>query len=323
MRVLILGAGGFIGLPLAQTLRSAGHEVVGLSRTAPKDFSGLLDHVRADREDTRAVAAAARERRIEVVVDLLALTQAATAHLLDALEGHIARYVLVSSADVYLNYGGLFRKVAQPTCEAVREDSPLRTSRYPYRGVQPRADTDPDRWLDDYDKIPVETDVAARATIDWTILRLPMVFGPGDRQRRFGWLIGPLAAGVEHIAMPRAWARWQTTYGYVDDVAAGVALAATHEAASRRVFNLGLGQAPTHEEWGARFAAVMDWRGQITFDHDPTSSLATRIQGLDLSFPLILDTQRIRSELGFAEVVDERTALARTIEHELKHGAIP
>jgi hypothetical protein len=42
-----------------------------------------------------------------------------------------------------------------------------------------------------------------------------------------------------------------------------------------------------------------------------------RIKALDLSFPLVLDTQRIRSELGFTEVLDEHTALARTIEHEL------
>ena len=198
------------------------------------------------------------------------------------------------------------------------EEAPLRTSRYPYRGTKRRANNDPDRWRDDYDKIPIEAHAAARPGIDWTILRLPMVFGPGDRQRRFGWLIRPLAAGAEHIAIPRQWAQWRTSYGYVEDVAAGIALAATHEAASRRVFNLGMRQAPTHEEWVARFAAVIGWRGQVRFDFDPMSPLSTQIKALDLSFPLVLNTQRIRSELGFTEVVDEHTALARTIEHEFE-----
>jgi nucleoside-diphosphate-sugar epimerase len=144
-----------------------------------------------------------------------------------------------------------------------------------------------------------------------------MVFGPQDRQHRFGRLIRPLAAGAEHIVMPRPWAQWRTSYGYVEDVAAGIALAATHEAASRRVFNLGMRQAPTHDEWVARFAAVFGWRGQIMSESDPMSPLSTRIKALDLSFPVVLDTQRIRSELGFLEVVDECTALAQTIEHEL------
>jgi nucleoside-diphosphate-sugar epimerase len=318
MRLLIIGAGGFIGVPLAQHLTSAGHEVIGLSRTAPKTLAGLLHHVCADREDPRAVAAAVKSGRIESVVDLLALTEEATRRLLDPLEGHIARYILVSSGDVYRNYGGLLRKEeAQPILDAVGEGAPLRASCYPYRGAKPRPDKDPDRWLDDYDKIPIEDNVVARSGIDWTILRLPMVFGPQDRQHRFGWLIRPLAAGAEHIVMPRPWAQWRTSYGYVEDVAASIALAATHEAASRRVFNLAMPQAPTHEEWIARFAAVFGWRGQIRFDSDPTSPLSMRIKALDLSFPLVLDTQRIRSELGFTEVLDEHTALARTIEHEL------
>jgi nucleoside-diphosphate-sugar epimerase len=318
MRLLIVGAGGFIGVPLARQLTSAGHEVIGLSRAVPKAFAGLHDHVRADRDDAPAVVAAVRSRRIESIVDLCALTEATTRRLLDALEGHIARYVLISSGDVYRNYGGLHRKeTVQPIPAAMGEEAPLRTSRYPYRGAKSRSSSDPDRWLDDYDKIPIEANTMARPSIDWTILRLPMVFGPGDRQHRFGWLIRPLATGAKHIAVPQPFSQWQTSYGYVEDVAAGVALAATHEAASRRVFNLGMPQAPTHEEWVARFAAVIGWRGAIKFDSDPMSPLATKIKTLDLSFPLVLDTQRIRSELGFAEVIDERTALARTIEHEL------
>lgn len=317
MRLLIVGAGGFIGAPLAQHLAKAGHEVIGLSRSAPDVAAGLSDHVRADREDPRAVVAAVKSRRIESVIDLLALTEATTGRLLDALEGHIARYVLISSADVYRNYGGLHRKeAAEPMSDAMGEDAPLRASRYPYRGAEPRSDDDPSRSFDDYDKIPIEADAMARPRIDWTILRLPMVFGPGDRQRRFGWLIRPMAAAAEHIALPRSFARWRTSYGYVEDVAAGIALAATHQAASRRVFNLGMDEASTHEEWIARFAAVTGWRGSINFDAT-TSPLARQVEALDLSFPLVLSTRRIRSELGFAEVVEERTALARTIEHEL------
>jgi nucleoside-diphosphate-sugar epimerase len=141
---------GFIGLPLAQHLTSAGHEVIGLSRTAPTILAGLLYHVCADRGDAQAVAAAVKSGRIESVVDLLALTEEATRRLLDALEG---------------------------------------------------------------------ANVVARSGIDWTILRLPMIFGPQDRRHRFGWLIRPLAAGAEHIAMPRPWAQWRTSCGVYSTLA--------------------------------------------------------------------------------------------------------
>jgi hypothetical protein len=52
---------------------------------------------------------------------------------------------------------------------------------------------------------------------------------------------------------------------------------------------------------------------------NPLSPLATHIKALDLSFSLILSIQRTGSALGLAEIVDERTALARTIEHELSY----
>jgi nucleoside-diphosphate-sugar epimerase len=321
MRILVVGAGGFIGRFGARHLQASGHEVIGLSRSRPADMSGLADHIAADRQDAAAIARIVRERSIDTVIDLLAFTQGATAPLLDALDGRGVRYVLASSADVYRNFGKLHRKESgKPLLGALDEDSPLRESRFPYRGVRPRSEHDPMRWLDDYDKIPIEQNVVARSDLDWTILRLPMIFGPGDRQRRFRWVIQPIASGAKSIAVPRAWAAWRTTYGYIDDVAAGIVLAATHSAARRRIFNLGMNEAPTHAEWVARFAIITGWRGDIEDDTDPASPLNAAIAGLALSVPLVLATQRIRSELGYREVVDGETALRRTLEDELRHS---
>ncbi len=64
------------------------------------------------------------------------------------------------------------------------EDAPLRDRRYPYRGEVPRATDDPERWLDDYDKILVEQAVMGELSLPGTVLRLPMVYGPGDLQHR-------------------------------------------------------------------------------------------------------------------------------------------
>jgi hypothetical protein len=67
---------------------------------------------------------AVKSRRIESIVDLLALTEATTPRLLDALEGQIARYMLISSGNVYRNYGGLHRKEAvQPIPTAMDEEA--------------------------------------------------------------------------------------------------------------------------------------------------------------------------------------------------------
>ena len=41
-------------------------------------------------------------------------------------------------------------------------------------------------WVDDaYDKIPVERAVLGNPALPGIVLRLPMVYGPGDRLHRF------------------------------------------------------------------------------------------------------------------------------------------
>lgn len=55
------------------------------------------------------------------------------------------------------------------------EDSELRRDRYPYRGAGLEG------VPDDYDKLDVEERWLDRGAV---VLRLPMVYGPHDRQRR-------------------------------------------------------------------------------------------------------------------------------------------
>lgn len=315
MRVLVLGGTGFIGGPLAERL-AADHEVVVLhrgGRDLPDGVAGVL----ADRADPVAVRAAIRKTRASTVIDLLAMTQADTLPLFETLAGEIERYVLISSADVYRNYSGLHRKASpEPTPALLAEDSPLRETSFPYRLAEPRAVDDPLKVQDDYDKIPLERAIAGQASFGWTVLRLPMVYGPGDRQRRFAWLIRPMAARAERIVAPTAWLDWRTSYGFVEDVAGAIALAATHAAARDRTFNVGPADARPHRDWAARLAAAMGWSGEIIEGEAP-GPMGAALAALDLRYPLATDTHRIRAELGYEEAVAPDEALRLTIADEL------
>src|ERR1039458_10088652 len=64
------------------------------------------------------------------------------------------------------------------------EESPLRTTLHPYRNRP--AGSIPFDWVTpDYDKILVERVVRSEPSLAATILRLPMVYGPGDPLHRF------------------------------------------------------------------------------------------------------------------------------------------
>jgi nucleoside-diphosphate-sugar epimerase len=202
---------------------------------------------------------------------------------------------------------------------SLTEVSPLRRRLYPYRTDPRRPKDDPQAWMDDYDKIPIERAVAAAEGLDGAIVRMPMVYGPRDRQRRFAWAIRPMAAGAKVLEVDAAWADWRTSYGYLDDVAAGLALAAVHPAAAGRTFNLGPACAPDHRAWASRIAEALHWRGDILrVDRAAVvEPLKSRLDGLDLGVPLATDTSRIRRELGYAEVTEPAEALRRTIEDEI------
>jgi nucleoside-diphosphate-sugar epimerase len=306
--VLVLGATGFIGGPLVRALRAMGAEVVAASRGG-----GGPDGVAADRGDAGAVLRLVRARGVRTVIDLIAYTQGDTLPLFEALGGHAERYVLASSMDVYRNYEGLHRKAAvDPIPGPLSESSPLRTTPFPYRAEPPRRESDPEAWLDRYDKIPLEA-ALRRSDLRHTIARLPMVYGPGDRQRRFRWAIGPMLRARPHITIDPTWAAWRTTYGFVDDVAHGLAHAARHPAAADQTFNLGEADPPDHARWLARFAGRLGWSGAVRLEGAPPGN---PLAALDLGYTLVADTRAMRETCDWREPTPLEEALERTVADE-------
>lgn len=312
MRLMIVGANGFIGRAVARAATARGTEVFAVSRSPPSGRPDGFTHLTGDRRRAARIRELSVDLGLDAIVDVIAMTLVDTLPLLRALEGVDARYVLVSSSDVYRNYGLLHRQErGMPVTTQIAEDGALRKSRYPYRTNPPRASDDPRRWLEDYDKIPIERAVRAQAP-RWTILRLPMVYGPGDAQHRFRWAIEHMATSDLPLVIPRAFAFWVSTYGYVDDVADAIALASMHPSAQNRVYNVGEPDCVHHLDWARRFATALGWAGRIEIGADAND----RLEPLDLSVPLRLSSRRIRDELGYQESVEPEDRLARTVADE-------
>jgi nucleoside-diphosphate-sugar epimerase len=320
MRVLLIGSRGAIGQAAAASLVRSGFYVVGASRSTPTS-PHESEHVTVDRNDVSGILDVVRNRRVDTVIDLIAWTAGTTRPLLDRLDGVVGRYVLISSCDVYRNYELLQRKDrGEALLGEADEGSALRRTRFPYRGESERSVGDPSHWMDGYDKIPIEEDVQ-RLKSDWTILRLPMVFGPGDKQRRFRWAIAPMLAKQESISIPAAWLNWTTTYGYIDNVGAAIALAAHHPNAAREIFNVGDTPPVDHAAWIERFRGAIGWTGDVHDDRDRTSPLANATASLDLTVPLKVSFSKLHSSLGFRPTVAVKATIEATITDEEQRGA--
>lgn len=320
MRVVVIGGTGFIGRETVARLATRDAEVLVIHRGRTQ--APLPDGVRtaeADRMDNGALAAILDDFRPETVIDVLAMTEANTLPVLQAVSGRAERYVLISSADVYGNYGGLIGKEHEtPITRPLREDDPLREVRYPYRGKE--GNEEERAFFDQYDKIVVEALARSELELEATVLRLPMVFGPGDRQHRFGWMVKAARAGGKVELDERA-AAWRSTHGYVTDVAEGVALAATDMRAHGKTYNLGRADAPDLAHWLAKVAALMGVSLEIeTVPARRRGLLADFADSVHMEYPLMLDTRRIRSELDYREVVPEDEALRQAMVWEEQGG---
>src|SRR5262245_19639756 len=137
MRVLVIGGTRFIGPRLVHRLAAAGHDVNVFHRG--RTTAALPAGVRALLGDRRRLADHAGEfRRFapDVVVDMIAVTEADALSVVATFRGVAGRLVAISSGDVYRAYGVFTRlEPGPPEPTPLREDSPLRQVLFPYRAA--------------------------------------------------------------------------------------------------------------------------------------------------------------------------------------------
>jgi nucleoside-diphosphate-sugar epimerase len=182
MKVLIAGASGALGVPLTRALLSAGHEVIGLSRT-PGNREKLralgAEPLIADVMDRRALLAAVDGLKADAVVHALtalkktpirhrdmaatnALREVGTANLLAAARAVGARRFLVESMIFGYGYGDWGTKV-------LTEDDP------------PFGPPGQSRWLERHIRAmrSAESQTIAAEGIEGIALRYGLLYGPG------------------------------------------------------------------------------------------------------------------------------------------------
>ncbi|QDM33319.1 NAD(P)-dependent oxidoreductase [Tardiphaga sp. vice352] len=235
MKILVTGAGGFVGAAVANEALRAGHDVVGTIRPGSSglrlaDFQSRLNLVALDLRDAGEVNALMRDHRPDFVVHIawsgvnnksrserLQITDnvETSCQLLEAGAEHgVSKFVGMGSQG---EYGPLDKKIAET-------DLPLPTTLY---GASKLAVHYLTRQL------------AAQSGLSYAWIRIFSTYGPGDNPH---WLIPSLINQMLDGQRP------QTTFGeqlwdclFIDDIATAVVAVATLPAAEG-VFNLGSGQ---------------------------------------------------------------------------------
>jgi nucleoside-diphosphate-sugar epimerase len=224
VKVLVLGGTRFIGRAIVEELAGAGHDVlvVHRGRLEPPDMPAVR-HLHAERSELAAHRDELDAFDPEAAIDCRALTRADSEAVLGLL-GKDVRLVVISSVDVYRAFGAV-NDDRETDPVPLDEESPVRPTRYPYRGRAP--------GMDDYDKLDVEDVYLARGA---TSFRLPMVYGEHDYQLREEYILRRVRAGRPRI--PFGSGQWLAARGYVRDIARGIRLSLGVPQAVGEVMNL-------------------------------------------------------------------------------------
>jgi nucleoside-diphosphate-sugar epimerase len=317
MRILVIGGTRFMGPLVVRSLSEQGHEVTVFHRGQTR--SDLPRGVREILGDRRSLAESAVElQRLapEAVLDMIPENEQEALEVMRIFSGVARRVIAISSQDVYRAFGRVNGKETGPVeSMPITEESALRQNLYPYRGETVRDQDDPKKWQDDYDKILVERVVMSDASLPGTILRLPMVYGPGDYQHRLFSYLKRMDDNRPAILLDEAEAQWRWTHGYVENVADAIAMAVTDDRAAGRIYNVGEPFTFTMAEWVGKVGRTAGWQGRVVSVSNGRLPEPLR-WGINAEQDIVVDSSRIRRELGYEEQVDLEEALKRTVAWE-------
>jgi len=304
MRVVVIGGTEFIGRRLVDELVGRGDEVliVHRGRTEPDDATTCA-HLHVDRADFGAVADRVRAFRPDAVVDNIALTR----RDVDAVLPHLpdVPIVVLSSMDVYRAFGLLLADDDSPLPVPIDESAPLRPDRYPYagRGI----------GLDDYDKLDVEPAYLARGG---TVLRLAMIYGPHDSQRREEFVLRRVRAGRTRI--PVGPAATVFTRLHVDDAAGAVVAALDRPAAAAgEVFNIGEPASFSMRAWMRVILTAAGHDAELVRVPDGDLPADLRLTRATTQH-VVVSSRKATDRLGWRPA-DPAESVARSVRWHLKH----
>ncbi len=320
MRLLLIGGNGFIGRFVVVALQQQGHTVAVFHRGTTAVPDGV-DEIRGDHNQLHASAQQLRRFAPDVVIDLVLSSGPQAEELMDVFRSATRQVVMLSSMDVYRAVGISQGTESGPLQEGpFTEESELRRTLHLYTPEVLHVMRKIFPWVtDDYDKIPAERTVMNDPELAGTVLRLPMVYGPGDLLHRFYPVVKRVLDRRRHIIFPETLAAWRSPRGYVENVAAAIARAATDDRASGRIFNVCEEPSFSELEWAKKITSEMRWDGEfvvLPVDRTPRHLLKPGNAAQDWT----ASSARIRRELGYVEPVAIDEAIRRTVDWQRENA---
>lgn len=318
MKILIIGGTKFIGKAVARQAAARGHDVTLFNRgkTAPdtnfKVICGDVDDIKSYRDELR-------NANFDVVIHAIAYNERHSLDVIEVFSHTNARIIALGSQDCYeafyqLNHG---RDSAEMP---IAEDSETCHKRLYWQ------DRPGSKVYEDYDK-NLMTDALLKAHMEGKVaacvLRLGMVFGPGDHQFRYrhGKMIRRIYDREPLMTFGAIEQTQLFSFGYIENVAAAIVHTAESPTTNGRVFNISERKTRSFRRWAELYA---DAAG-VPFEFSILPDALLQKDLADINNPprlLLMDTRAFAEATGFIEPISLAEQIEQTLAWGLQHPEV-
>jgi nucleoside-diphosphate-sugar epimerase len=311
MRVLIIGGTRRCGPYLVEELLSAGHSVVcfhrGQSNVA---FSDHAEHIHGDRRNNAESQERMAAVKADAVVDMIAGDAQDVQTVAQTFRGRIQRYICISSYEVYAAFEAAWNHTPSYQSVPIPEDAPKRKLTDLY-GRERR-----------YEKLLVEQEAMSahdRGDFAVTLLRWPALYGPRDPTPREWYYVRQALDGRAKIVLPNG---GQAIFprGYLANMAHTVVLALENERAAGQAYNAADTEALSVRQIVEMIGGILGHHWEIVAVPRELMPRVQQSQALpyscdpyDIEPHLLLDLTKIKTEMGYRDLVSISQALENTV----------
>ena len=290
MDILIIGGTRYMGRIAVQKLLDAGDTISIFSRgnTRP-DWWPQITHIQGDRTDPVDFQAKLSGKSFDAVLDMQAFKKEHVESAIQTFDGHIARYLMVSTGSVYLdNKLDFFTH-----CPFKESDVDWTDLDYTYpKGEDPYGvgKRHCEKWLCENSAVP------------YTIVRIPAIMGWDDPTGRMWWWVQRALDGKGVVIEQNDRASFRTLYSA--DAAESFIKALKSNQTVNQTYHIATEEVLTPQRW-----VDLIWKAA---GHDPNityapsevidASLQNYAPPLCRPVPYIHDLSRAKQDFGFLTI---------------------
>ncbi len=289
MKILILGGTRFLGYHLTARLVNDGHQVTLFNRgRTPDDFGDKVDRIRGDRYDSSSFHQQLRDKKFDVVIDMIAYNREDSFEAINIFFGKVAHFIHISTAAVYII-------VKNYPCPLKEEDS---------KGeLYPRPESWADLWDYGFNKMKCEEvlmEAFREKGFPVMIIRPPIIMGEKDYTLRAYSYFLRLLDG-KPLILPDGGLN-VFTHVYQGDIVQTIALNLMNHKSFGKIYNLAQEEIVSLRTFVLEASRIIGKKVELidipswVLDR---ASLGTSFSPFSERRPFVLDVGRAKKDLNF------------------------